>query len=99
MSEGANKETKTPVLKSSNYEIDHVSRLGREIKISPKANITINKPGFRTQFFTETAVLLIGIGKDHTAQLIMSKEALEALKRGEEIEITTTKEFVKNFIQ
>lgn len=91
-------EGKTPN-RIYSYAIDHISSLGKEIKVSPKASVTINKPGFKTEFFVETVSVVIGIGKDHTADLIMSKDAWEALKNGEEINITTTKEFVKNFIQ
>ena len=77
------------------YEIDHFTRLGREIKISPKANITINKAGFKTEFFVETVNVLIRIGNDHSADLIMTKAAWQALNSGAEIEITTTEEFKK----
>ncbi len=81
------------------YEISNFTRLGREIKISPKANITVNKPGFKTEFFVETVNVLIGIGKDWTADLIMDIEAWEALNRGEKISITTTEEFKKKIVR
>jgi hypothetical protein len=71
-------------------------RLGREIKISPKALIAVNPAGFKTEHFTPTVEVLIGIGKDHTAKLIMDTEALEALRKWEPIDITTAKEFRKN---
>lgn len=80
------------------YEIDHFTRLGKEIKISPKANITVNKAGFKTEFFVETVNVLIGIGKDNTADLIMSKDAWEALNNGEPISITTTEDFKKKYV-
>lgn len=72
--------------------------LGREVKISPKANVTINKEGYKQEFFVESVSVLIGIGNDHTADLIMSRDSWEALKAGEEISITTTKEFKKRFL-
>jgi len=80
------------------YEIEHFTRLGREIKISPKANITVNKAGFKTEFYVETVNVLIGIGNDHTADLIMSKDAWEALNKGEKISITTTEDFKKKYV-
>lgn len=80
------------------YEIKHFARLGKEIKISPKANITVNKAGFKTEFFVETVNVLIGIGNDHTADLIMSKDAWEALNKGEKINITTTEDFKKKYV-
>jgi len=79
-------------------QIKAIARLGKEIKISPKANITINEAGFKTEFFVETVNVLIGIGKDHVADLVMSLEAWEALKGGAEVSITTTEEFKKKFI-
>lgn len=78
--------------------IEKFGRLGTEIKISPKANITINSAGFKTEFFVETVNVLIGIGKDHTADLIMTKDAWEALNSGEKIDITTTKEFKEKYL-
>jgi len=81
-----------------NYEITCFTRLGREIKISPKANITVNKPGFTTEFFVETVMITIGIGNDHSADLVMSKDAWLALNAGEPISITTTEEFKKKHV-
>ena len=81
-----------------NYEIDSFARLGREIRISPKSNASFNKPGFKTEFFVESVNVVIGIGNDHSADLIMSKDAWEALNNGEPISITTTEQFKKRFI-
>jgi len=72
--------------------------LGKEIKISPKACVTVNKAGFKTEFFVDTVSINIGIGNDHTADLIMTRKAWEALKDGEEVNITTVKEFRENFL-
>jgi hypothetical protein len=72
--------------------------LGREIKISPKSNVSFNKPGFKAEFFVETVSVLIGIGKDNTADLIMSKDAWEALKAGDPIDIDTNKQFKEKFL-
>lgn len=80
------------------YAIENFGSLGKEIKISPKANITVNSPGYKTEFFVQTVSVLIGIGKDHTADLIMSKDSWEALNKGAKISITTTRQFKKNFL-
>lgn len=79
-------------------EITRFTALGKEIRISPKANISINKPGFSTKFFVDTVNVLIGIGKDHTADLIMTRDAWEALNKGASVDITTVKDFKKNFL-
>jgi len=78
--------------------INTFGTLGREIKISPKSCITINKPGYKTEFFVESVSVLIGIGKDHTADIIMSRDSWEALINGAEISITTLKEFKEKFL-
>lgn len=72
--------------------------LGRELKVSPKSHVTINKPGYKQEFFVESVSLLVGIGNDHTMDITMSKEAWEAFKKGETVDITTLKEFKKNFL-
>ena len=73
-------------------------RLGKEIKISPKAHLNIQGPGYRTEYFENTICIDIGIGKDHTATFIMSEEAWEALKAGAKVHITTTEEYKKKYI-
>lgn len=88
---------KTPT-RTYQYEIEHFARLGKEVKISPKANATVNKAGFKTEFFVETVSVTIGIGNNHVADLIMSKAAWNALKEGEEVTITTTQEFKQKYL-
>jgi len=80
------------------YEVVYFTRLGRKIKISQKANITVNKAGFKSEFHVETVIVLIGIGTDHTADLIMSKDAWEALNNGDEISITTTEDCKNKYV-
>lgn len=77
--------------------IESFVRLGREIRISPKANVTINAPGFKTEFYVRTINIVIGIGRDHTADVIMTEDAWKALLDGEKISITTTEEFKKMY--
>lgn len=73
--------------------INHFTRLGREVKITPKANTTINAAGYKHEFFVESVSVTIGIGNDHVADLVMTLEAWKALKAGAKINITTTKQF------
>lgn len=80
------------------YHINGIAKLGKEIKISPKACVTINNPGYSVEFFTESVNVVIGIGNDNVADLIMSKDAWEALLNGEQISITTTEDFVKKYV-
>lgn len=72
--------------------------LGREIKISPKSNVCLNKSGYKQEFFVESVSCTISIGKDHVADLIMSKAAFDAIRAGEEINVTTSKEFKEKFL-
>ncbi len=78
--------------------IKSFGRLGREIKISPKSHVTLNNTGYKAEYFVETVSLCIGIGNDHTAELIMTKDAFDALNAGEKINVTTSEEFKKNFL-
>jgi hypothetical protein len=84
--------------RSYKQTIVNFGSLGRELKVSPKSHITFNKAGYKHEFFVESVSILIGIGKDHTADIVMSKEAWEAFKSGEEISITTLKEFKERFL-
>lgn len=86
------------VTRNYSYEIEGMTRLGKEIRITPKANVTINKPGFKTEFFVPTVSVVIGIGDNHTADVIMSVDAWEALKAGEKVSITTTEEFKRKYV-
>lgn len=88
-------ENITRVYKQTILKFD---KLGKEVKISPKACVTINKPGFRTEFFVDSVTINIGIGTDHTADLIMTREAWKALNKGEKVDITTLEEFKRDFL-
>jgi len=64
--------------------------LGREINISANAAIDI-EPAFKTEYYCDMVTLIIGIGKDETADLYMTTEAWEALKKGEKLYIEEAK--------
>jgi len=87
----------SPVNIRFTQHIEGFTRLGREVKISPKANASVNKAGYKAEYFVDTVSVCIGIGKDHTAELIMTKDAWGALRSGEPVEVTTTEEFKKKF--
>jgi hypothetical protein len=73
-------------------------RLGREIKVSPKANACFNKGGYKIHYYVDSVSICVGIGNDHTAELSMTKSAWNALMAGEKIHITTTEEFKKKYV-
>lgn len=81
-----------------NQSITKFGKLGKEVKISPKSQICHNDEGFSLKYNVPTVNVLIGIGKDHTAEMVMTREAWEALNNGEEISITTEKEFKEKFL-
>lgn len=87
-----------PVTRTYKQTIMNFSSLGRELKVSPKSHVCVNEPGYKQEFFVESVSVLIGIGKDHTADIVMTKEAWEAFKAGEEVTITTLKQFKKDFL-
>lgn len=79
-------------------EILKFKKLGKEIKISPKTCISVNKENFSIIYGTESINVNIGVGKDHVAHLTMSLEAWEALNEGQELKTTTLKEFKKEYL-
>ena len=81
------------------YFIECFGRLGMPVNVSPKSNISFNKPGYKSEYFVDTVTCVIGIGKDHTADLVMSKEAWIALNSGEKVDVMTTKQFAKKYGQ
>ena len=87
-----------PVSKIIHSQSENHGKLGRRIEIGSTAHVTVNKPGMKVEFFTPTVDVLIGIGNDHVANLIMDKDAWEALKSGEEINIDSLKDFTKKFL-
>ena len=76
-------------------EILKFKKLGKEIKISPKTYVSVNKKNSSITYGTESISINIGVGKDHVAHLTMSLEAWEALNEGQEVKTTTLKEFKK----
>ena len=66
-------------------KIKYHGELGKKIIIPAKTGVSKNSAGFKQEWFVETISIIIGIGKDHTAELIMDLEAWEALKSGQEI--------------
>lgn len=91
-------ESLSPKIKFTS-KINGLSNLGREIKISPKAYVSICDAGYKLEYFTEMISVCIGIGNDHTAELTMTKEAWDALNEGEKVSVTTLKEFNKRFVE
>ncbi len=89
-----NQETRSVIRK----EPENFGSLGRRIEIGSKSNISKNKPGMEVKFHTPTIDVLIGIGKDHVAHLIMDEDAWAALKKGQKIHVTTVQEFKEKFL-
>ena len=80
------------------YKIEDCVDLGKALHIPSNSHATLNEAGFSTKFYVDTVSVTIGIGTDHVADLIMSKDAWEALKAGEKVEVTTTEEFKERFL-
>ena len=78
--------------------IENNGILGKEIKVSPKSLISLNQKGFSIEFYVPTVEVLIGIGNNYTAYLIMEEDGWKALNKGAKVDITTLKEFKDKFI-
>jgi hypothetical protein len=81
----------------SSYPENH-GELGKRIELGSKTHISKNKAGMKVEFFTPTIQVLIGIGKDHVAYLLMDEDAWVALKKGQKINIDTLKDFTTQFL-
>jgi len=69
-------------------------KLGRRLEIGALSKADVCNPGRKIEYMTETISVLIGIGNDNSAELIMSRESWEAFIQGEQVSIsihTTTK--------
>lgn len=94
------KKSKTILVPRSTKETkpSNHGTLGREIKISPKSHVTFNEAEAGIKFHIPSIEVMIGIGTDHVAYLMMDTDAWNALKKGEKLDITTLKEFKKKFL-
>ena len=79
-------------------QITNHGKLGRAIRIGKNSHVSFNAPGHKREYFTPTVDVLIGIGKDHTATLIMDEESWKAFKEGKEINIESLKSFKSKFL-
>jgi hypothetical protein len=62
-------------------EIESEGSLGRKIDLHERAKIAILKPGYKIEYNVPSVDLLIAIGKNNVANLSMTKEAWEELKK------------------
>ena len=51
--------------------VENFGALGRAIRVGANSYVSLNKPGFGIKFHVPTVDLVIGIGKDHVAYLVM----------------------------
>ena len=94
-----NKEfTNSPITSVVAAIPENHGKLGKRVEIGSTAHATLNKPGAKYEFFTPTVEVLIGIGKDNVGRLIMEQSAWAALKKGQKINITSLKQFTKQFL-
>jgi hypothetical protein len=62
-------------------------QLGVQIVFPSESIVSFNPPGYKVAYHVKTVNVSVGIGKDHTADLIMSEEAWEVLKSGAVVNI------------
>lgn len=78
-------------------KIKAFSKLGKEIKLSPKSKVAIHEPMASVEYHVTSVSMIIGIGKEHTAVLSMSEDAWNALKDGNETTTTSYIEDIKKY--
>jgi hypothetical protein len=72
--------------------------LGKRIELGARAHVTKNKSGAKYEFFSPTIELLIGIGNDSVARLIMDEDAWKDLKKGRKVNVDSLQTFKKKFL-
>lgn len=80
---------------TASEQLEYRYDLGRDITIPASANAVFNPAGLKINIPVESVFIIIGIGKDHTADLIMTKEAYNALREGAEVTTATIEEITK----
>lgn len=70
---------------STEYNFKEEQKFGVNMAIPNNAIVEIHNAGTKREYFTESIEVLIGIGKDYTASLIMDLEAFNELKKGKPI--------------
>jgi len=63
--------------------------LGVEICIPAKAEVFENGDFYKKTYLVPSIRVLIGIGKDHVAELVMDSESWAALNKIKKVDITT----------
>lgn len=78
--------------------IESFGKLGTKIVVSPKSHISVNSPGYSLKYYIPTVEVVIGVGSEYTAHLIMDIDAWEALNKGAKVDITTSEGFKKQYV-
>jgi hypothetical protein len=63
-------------------------KLGKPIYLTENSMVLFNNEGYSITYFDKTVEVIIGIGNDNTASLIMSEDAWNDLKAGEKVHIS-----------
>lgn len=87
------------VLKTSTGKFLRYAKLGKAVKISPKSYATVLDCGASVTYETQSVRVNVGIGKDHVAELMMSKDAFDALNLGAELIITSIYDLEKSMFE
>lgn len=72
------------------------SRLERSINIGRNCLAEHSGPGFSIKFEDSSVSVRIGIGKDHTAYFVMSKEAWVAFMSGQQLSMEKFTDYLDN---
>lgn len=73
------------VIFSLNFRNDESKKLGKAFRVGSKATVEVSKEGGSIEFYVPSVTVLIGIGTDHVAHLVMTKEAFDALNEGQPV--------------
>lgn len=65
-----------------------VEKLRKALRVGSKAQVVCYEKGYKMEFMEEVGVITLGIGKDGIGYVVMDRESLAGLRRGDKVEIT-----------
>jgi len=85
-----NQQEASPIF-AMNFRNDESLKLGKAFRVGSKATAQVSQEGGSIEFYVPTVTVLIGIGTDHVAHLVMTKEAFDALNEGQPVKFINFK--------
>lgn len=81
------------------FTVNDVTKLGIPIKVGAKAAVMHHPDGYRLEVNGEAVSVVLYIGDHYAADLVMTRDAFEAIQNGEELKAYTYQQFKEDHLQ